>query len=228
MKTILKISLLLTVLLSSCTQDETPSSTSLKVESLSWTPRVFILRNFLTENECDHLIDIAKDSLTRATVVDHVTGLNKIDDVRTSEGVFLKKDLSDVIVKDIENRISLITMIPPENGESIQVLHYAPGQEFKPHYDYFNLKTTGGIANFHQGGQRVASFLMYLNTPEEGGETVFPKLDIAVVPKKGDALLFFDCCLDGRTDPLTFHGGLPVLKGEKWLATKWFRQNTYH
>src|SRR5690606_22182215 len=126
--------------------------------------------------------------------------------------------------KEIEKRISKVTLMSEENGENLHIIHYDVGGEFKPHHDYFNLLTSGGVVNFRRGGQRVASFLMYLNTPQEGGETIFPKINITVKPKKGDALLFFDCCPDGRTDPLTFHGGLPVLKGEKWLATKWFRQ----
>ncbi len=65
---------------------------------------------------------------------------------------------------------------------------------------------------------------MYLNTPEAGGETIFPYAHIKVTPCKGDALLFFDCQIDGAVDPLTLHGGAPVTSGEKWLATKWLRQ----
>lgn len=239
MKTLLSTALCLLALLSSCASNDENISTikelnqnpllekNVKIEVLSWSPRIFMVRNFLTDQECDYIIELAKPKVARSTVIDNETGRNKLDEGRTSEGMFVSESHTDPLIKDIETRISLVTMIPEENGEDLQVLRYGLNGEYRPHYDYFNLLTVGGVYNFHRGGQRVASFLMYLNTPEEGGETVFPKVDIKVIPKKGDALLFYDCCLDGRTDPQTFHGGLPVIRGEKWLATKWLRQNVF-
>lgn len=32
--------------------------------------------------------------------------------------------------------------------------------------------------------------------------------------------------LNGRLDPNTLHAGCPVLRGEKWSATKWMREST--
>jgi len=197
------------------------------IEVLSWSPRVFVFHNFLSEEECDHIITLSKPFLQRSTVVDNNSEQSKVDDVRTSQGMFFPGNMNDPIIDNIEERISLLTLIPRENGENIQVLHYTQGGEYKPHHDYFDDRTVGGNAHYKRGGQRVASFLMYLNTPEEGGETIFPTANLSVTPKKGDALLFFDCNLDGTTDPMTLHGGSPVTKGEKWLATKWLRQNLF-
>jgi len=196
-----------------------------EVEVLSWSPRIIIYRHFLSDEECDYLINESKPFLTPSTVVDYtLPNGRKIDNRRSSEGMAFPKYHFDPILGNIEQRISLLTLIPPENGENIQILHYHTGGEYQPHYDYFNGNTVGGASYLSRGGQRVASFLMYLNTPEGGGETIFPKVDIKVKPVKGDALLFFDCNVDGKEDPLTFHGGSPVLVGEKWLATRWLRQ----
>jgi prolyl 4-hydroxylase len=200
---------------------------SAKIEVLSWAPRIVIYRHFLTNEECDYLIAQARPFLVPSTVVDdrRVHGLTS-DTRRKSEGMFFPANHYDPILTDIEKRISLLTLIPPEHGENIQVVHYNVGGEYQPHHDYFNTSTVGGASQLNRGGQRVASFLMYLNTPPAGGNTIFPKVNIEVTPVKGDALLFFDCNVDGREEPLTLHGGAPVIQGEKWLATRWLRQ--YH
>lgn len=194
------------------------------VEILSWSPRVFVFHQFLTDEECDHLIAKAKPELIRSTVVDNESFNSKVDEARTSRGMFILAGHEDPILQGIEKRIALLTQIPIENGESLQVLHYSTNAEYKPHFDYFDKDTPGGLAHLNRGGQRVASFLMYLNTPEEGGETVFPTANFKVKPVKGNAVLFYNTHLDGTTDERSLHGGAPVLKGEKWLATKWFRQ----
>ncbi len=196
---------------------------TLDVEVLSWNPRIFLIHNFLTDAECDHVIAKSKPELTRSTVVDSGSETGKIHYARTSKGMFFPQITTDPVIKSIEDRISLFTMIPKENGEAIQVLHYEVGGEYQPHYDYFDPTSVGGAACYNRGGQRVASFIMYLHTTEGGGETIFPKAGVKVVPKKGNAVVFYDCTLDGREDPLSLHGGAPVAKGEKWIATKWLR-----
>ncbi|KAL5980636.1 hypothetical protein ACLOJK_028544 [Asimina triloba] len=128
----------------------------------------------------------------------------------------------------------------PENGESIQILHYEHGQKYEPHFDYFHDK-----ANQEHGGHRVATVLMYLSNIEMGGETIFPNAEgkdsqskddtwsdcakngIAVKPKKGDALLFFSLHPDASTDADSLHGSCPVIKGEKWSATKWIHVKSF-
>ena len=132
-------------------------------------------------------------------------------------------------------------MIPERNGEGLRILRYKEGQKFMPHNDYFHDLNSSRAAF---GGQRAATVLMYLATPEEGGETVFPQarvppgLDskgfsrcargkLAVRPRKGDALLFFSLLPDGTWDPTSMHGSCPVLKGLKYSATRWMRAHPY-
>jgi prolyl 4-hydroxylase len=199
-----------------------------RVEVLSWSPRIFLIHNFLSEAECDHLIEQSKPQLKRSTVVnDEAVDSGKVHFARTSKGMFFPPVTTDPVIREIEDRIALFTMIPRENGEAIQVLHYEVGGEYLPHHDYFDKTTVGGSASYNRGGQRVASFIMYLHNTEDGGETIFPRASIKVTPKKGNAVLFYDCTLDGKEDPLSLHGGAPVTKGEKWIATKWMRVGTF-
>ena len=198
------------------------------VEPLSTAPRISFIAHFLTDKECDHLIQLAKPQLTRSWVVDdygNSTGI--FDDRRTSMGAFLDNDLNDSILQGIERRIETLTQVPAKRGELLQVLHYEVGGEYQPHYDYFSPNTPGGQTALARSGQRLVTLIMYLNTPEEGGETIFPIADLAITPQKGSAVLFYNCDPEGREDPTTLHGGAPVKAGEKWIATRWIREKDF-
>ncbi|KAK6131032.1 hypothetical protein DH2020_035230 [Rehmannia glutinosa] len=209
-------------------------------EILSWEPRAFIYHNFLSKEECEHLINLAKPHMAKSTVVDSKTGKSKDSRVRTSSGMFLRRG-RDKVITTIEKRIADYTFIPAEHGEGLQVLHYEVGQKYEPHYDYFLDEF-----NTKNGGQRIATVLMYLSDVEEGGETIFPaakgnfssvpgwnemsecaKRGLAVKPKMGDALLFWSMRPDATLDPTSLHGGCPVIKGNKWSSTKWMHVGEY-
>ncbi|VFQ85274.1 unnamed protein product [Cuscuta campestris] len=236
--------LLFTVAIASVARQSSPSPivNPSKVKQISWKPRAFVYEGFLTDEECNHLISIAKSGLKRSYVADNESGKSKLSEVRTSSGMFIPKE-KDPIVSAIEEKISIWTFLPKENGEDIQVLHYEEGQKYEPHHDYFVDKI-----NIARGGHRMATVLMYLTDVPKGGETVFPDAEesprrrsmisegdlsecarrgIAVKPRKGDALLFFSLHPDATTDPISLHGGCPVLEGEKWSATKWIHVDSF-
>ena len=116
---------------------------------------------------------------------------------------------------------------PVENGEGLQILHYRKGGEYRPHFDYFPPEDPGSQAHLKRGGQRVSTMVIYLSAVEDGGGTNFPEIGLTGIPKKGSAVYFEYCNQDGAIDPLTLHAGMPVLAGEKWIATKWVRQFKY-
>ncbi|KAI3420682.1 Fe2OG dioxygenase domain-containing protein [Psidium guajava] len=210
------------------------------VEVISWEPRAFVYHNFLSKEECEYLIELATPHMQKSTVVDSETGKSKDSRVRTSSGTFLARG-RDKTIRDIEKRIADFTFIPVEHGEGLQILHYEVGQKYEPHFDYFLDEY-----NTKNGGQRIATLLMYLSDVEEGGETVFPaakenisavpwwnelsecgKEGLSVKPKMGDALLFWSMRPDATLDESSLHGGCPVIKGNKWSSTKWMRVHEY-
>ena len=50
---------------------------------------------------------------------------------------------------------------------------------------------------------------------------------LSIAPKKGSAMYFEYCSSKNEVNPLTLHAGMPVIKGEKWIATKWMRQRVF-
>jgi prolyl 4-hydroxylase len=99
-------------------------------------------------------------------------------------------------------------------------IRYNHGEETATHYDYFNPLTPNGAMKIGIYGQRIATCLMYLSDVEEGGCTSFPELKIKVPPRKGDAIVFYNCKPNGEVDPLSSHQGDLVIKGPKWVAIK--------
>uniref|UniRef100_A0A0D3C9F0 procollagen-proline 4-dioxygenase n=1 Tax=Brassica oleracea var. oleracea TaxID=109376 RepID=A0A0D3C9F0_BRAOL len=187
--------------------------------------------------------------MVKSTVVDSQTGKSK--DRRPLRALIIQgaNKLRDKIIKTIEKRIADYTFIPADHGEGLQVLYYEEGQKYDPHYDYFVDEF-----NTKNGGQRMATMLLYLKTlnskyrsdVEEGGETVFPtanmsfssvpwynelsecgKKGLSVKPRMGDALLFWSMRPDATLDPSSLHGGCPVIKGNKWSSTRWMHVGEY-
>lgn len=184
-------------------------------------PRVVVFGGLLSGEECDALVARASPRLLRSATVNLDTGKDEVHDARTSEGTWFRRG-EDALILAIEARIAALTGCPPERGEGLQVLRYGPGAQYVPHYDYFDPERTGTRDVLAHGGQRVASLVMYLNTPDAGGATTFPDVGFEVGPVKGNAVFFsYD---RPHPDTKSLHGGAPVLAGEKWIATKWLRE----
>lgn len=187
-------------------------------------PRVLVFDNFLSDDECAQVIKISENKLQRSTTMGDL-GTNSYDipqssEVRTSTGTFLRKN-EDNILPIIDKRIEkLFNWNTEKYGEDLQILKYKPGQEYKPHHDYFEKSFIEKERKKTNWGQRVGTVLLYLNHVEEGGQTIFPETGINVHPKKGTALFF---SYQDDDSSLSLHGGSPVITGVKWVATKWLR-----
>ena len=190
------------------------------------SPRVVLFGNLLSGEECDALVSLSRAKLQRSSVVNASTGAYDIHPHRTSAGTYFNRGENELL-RRIERRIADLVDCPLERGEPIQVLHYEPGGEYRPHYDYFDPAHPGNQEVLAQGGQRVATLIMYLNDVASGGSTEFPEIGLDVLPRKGHAVYFAYCDEAGALDVRTLHGGSPVGSGEKWIATKWFRQQPY-
>ncbi|WP_332814994.1 2OG-Fe(II) oxygenase [Ramlibacter sp.] len=189
-----------------------------------YNPRVVVFGNLLSDPECDELIDLARPRMARSLTVATRTGGEEVNDDRTSQGMFFQRGENELVTR-IEARIARLLHWPQENGEGLQVLHYRPGAEYKPHYDYFDPAEPGTPTILKRGGQRVGTLVMYLAEPEKGGGTTFPDVHLEVFPKRGHGVFFSY----ERPHPSTrtLHGGAPVLAGEKWIATKWLRERRF-
>lgn len=196
------------------------------IQELSTQPRILVLKSFLSESECNHLIERARPKICPSTTVDPDTGTFIQVEARSSTSTYFMIRETPTIT-EIEERIALLLGLPVENGEGLQVLNYGVGQEYRPHFDFFDPSLKGSPAVMAVGGQRVATCIMYLNDVAAGGETHFPEVDIRVSPQKGDALLFINVTDEGEVDRKTLHASLPVLAGEKWVSTKWVRERAY-
>jgi prolyl 4-hydroxylase len=187
-------------------------------------PRVVVFGGLLSGDECRQLIELAEPRLARSETVQQATGGSEVNAARTSRGMFFRRGETPLIAR-IEQRIASLVRWPVDHGEGIQVLHYSPGAQYEPHYDYFDPAQPGTPSILKRGGQRVGTLVMYLNTPLSGGGTTFPDVGLEVGAMQGNAVFFsYD-----RPDPetKTLHGGAPVVEGEKWVATKWLREGVF-
>ncbi len=190
------------------------------------SPNVAVIDGLLSEKECDQLVSLSRGKVKRSEVIDRDTGGNQVSLVRTSEGTHFELG-ETAVIQALEKRIAALTGSPVENGEPLQILHYGVGGEYLAHHDYFDPADPGSQPHLARGGQRVATMVIYLNDVPLGGGTGFPEIEMTVRPRKGSCVYFEYCNAQTQLDNRLLHAGLPVVKGDKWIATKWIRQGRY-
>ncbi|KAF7113446.1 hypothetical protein RHSIM_RhsimUnG0126000 [Rhododendron simsii] len=190
-----------------------PGIGSIPFQVLSWKPRALLFPNFATPEQCQSIIQMARSklkpsslALRKGETAESTKGIRtrvfKVSKCLISSGTFISaSEDATGILKEVEQKIAKATMFPRSHGE-------------------------------------IASFLLYLSDVEEGGETMFPYengsnmrmgydyekcIGLKVKPRQGDGLLFYSLFLNGTIDKTSLHGSCPVVKGEKWVATKWIR-----
>ncbi len=175
----------------------------------------------------DWVINLAAPLVRRSQIVDARTGEARADPMRTSSHVTLGPRQHDHVLEVIERCISRVCELPAANGEFLQILRYRPGEEFRPHVDYFNESSAGAYQSLADGGQRAHTVLVYLNDEYHGGSTCFPTLQLDIGARRGDVLHFHNLGADGLGHRDSLHAGLPVITGEKWLLSQWIRSERY-
>ena len=203
-----------------------PKKISANVTMYSADPVVYVVSNFLSDEECKAFVDLGKGNMERATVM--TDDQHEVHQSRTNDYYWIEHSAND-IVHEASKRFSVLVQMPINNAEQFQLVYYGPGNQYKPHFDAFDKTTKEGQKNWFPGGQRMVTALAYLNDVEEGGETDFPKVDVSVKPNKGDVVVFHNC-IDGTTDinPKSLHAGSPVVSGEKWAVNLWFRESAIY
>lgn len=191
-------------------------------------PILYVVNDFLSNDECEAFIEASQGKLKPSTVISPDKHIQH--ESRTSENCWIEHNANEMI-HEVSKRFSILVQMPIRNAEQYQLVYYKKGAEYKPHFDSFDYETEDGKKNWEPGGQRMITAIAYLNDVKEGGETGFPELDIAIPPKKGDAVIFHNTIQDDassthpKINPRALHGGMPVFKGEKWMVNLWFREN---
>ena len=190
---------------------------------LSNIPNVFTIDDFISDEECDHMINISKPTMKDSLVSESKEGRKSTG--RTSKNTWISHNYDD-ITKNIGERISKIVNIPLENAEQYQVIYYNEGGEYRNHYDSWDHNgSEKTLRCMKWGGARIKTALVYLNDVEEGGSTNLPRLNVDVKAKKG-RLLVFENTYPGTNvrHPLSEHAGMPVIHGEKFAFNLWFKE----
>ncbi len=176
----------------------------------------------LSPEYCQNLIAIGQEWLQPALVTDERSGAEISHPERISEMAWPKRD-DYPLLQSLAEGIAQLTGVPVACQEPLQILHYRPGGEYRPHFDAF----AADAPTLRQGGNRSLTLILYLNTVEAGGETAFPELGVRISPLLGGGVLFRNLDDGGNRHPRSLHAGLPVLRGGKWIATTWIRQEAY-
>lgn len=184
------------------------------------TCRVTHYYNMISAADCDAIINEHGGDLAASTTLGQY-----IEGYRTAENKWIY-DEHDNLINSFIYKVSELTKKPIENQEKPTLIKYEIGGEYKNHHDYFHPGTDYYDSCMAQGGQRTHSAILYLNDDFTGGETHFPTLDITVKPKKG-SIVIWNNMDNGRIDPDSFHAGLPVIEGRKWILILWIRERKF-
>lgn len=191
------------------------------------SPRISTTESFASIAECDWLMARAKPRLKAAEVYDpHSQGGARVENIRNNTDTSFDIVQSDLILMAVRERIAKLAQLQAEEFEPTMVLHYTPGQSFAPHFDFVEPSAPHLARDITEHGQRVATFLLYLNDDFEGGETEFPLLDWRYKGRKGDAVLFWNVDANSHPDQRTLHAGLQPTRGEKWVLSQWMRRHS--
>ena len=182
---------------------------------------IFIVGAFLGREDCEALVAAIDAYRTPSKLLSPSAD----PEFRTSESCNLNP--KDPFVRRIEARIAGLLGIDRKHGETIQGQRYAPGQRFKLHFDFFDSSQPYWEEMQRTGGQRTWTAMIFLNEPEGGGETAFPKAGIKVSPRTGNMLVWNNLNIIGEPNHFALHEGMPVTAGTKYIITKWHRERPW-
>lgn len=186
-------------------------------------PRVQLLKDFVPPAIRRWLIERARGRLARAHVYDGVARETTVHQTRTNSAALFGLLDTDCVLALVQHRIARCVGLAFRYLEPAAVLHYATGQEIKPHFDFVDPNVPNYAEEIAQRGQRVVTFLVYLNDDYGEGQTDFPRLGISHKGCGGEALYFVNALADGQADLRTLHAGRPPTSGEKWIVSQFVR-----
>ena len=201
---------------------------AVKEEDLATEPRVYLCKGWLPLLGCRLLATAAQPELKPSLVYDAQSGRQIESTFRTSHSMTFMPWLIDPSIAYIQRRLAQHCGMSPAQCEVLGLLRYEPGQAYKLHYDAFDPNQPGVGDMLRDGGQRIRTALVYLNSGFDGGETRMENLDLEVKGESGDLLVFDNVDAQGQRHPDSLHAGKPVVSGSKWLLSQWYREGGTH
>jgi len=139
--------------------EERLSTNSSEPILVSKSPCVFLLPNFISDEEIDQALREAEPRL-------HSQAFGYLkEEARTSSGATFVSGWASPILERAN------TMIGTHGSDGLEVKRYRKDEYYWSHHDYF---TTPEKPLYRE---RVATFLIYLKPAHKGGETMFPWRD---------------------------------------------------
>lgn len=204
---------------------------------LHFDPLVLAIDDFFTPEECDRYIAMSTGGSSDKILQSRSPTVGKDKKSRSQRTSTTWYHFYDSVPELMAKAAKLLGLNTIQHWEEPQTVRYRRTEKFTWHLDALG----PGENRPNKGGQRIATLLVYLTDipAEDGGATMFRDLKtpggerLAVVPKKGSALLFFPAAggiTDTPFDIRTLHCGQAVSEGakhDKWIAQLWLCENKY-
>lgn len=182
--------------------------------------QMYVLSEVIPQKLCDQIIIRSKRFFSPSQVIGNK--YNQVNSGRTSSTA-LVRDIAPDADRKIKAALGILLGIDARYCEPLQIQRYQPGQEYQIHADWFDKNHPGYDKNVKDQGQRTWTCLIYLNDDFAGGETHFPHIKLKVKPEQGKACIWNNLTPTGDVNQNTYHSGLTVNKGDKYILTAWFR-----
>jgi prolyl 4-hydroxylase len=194
----------------------------LPATDLSESPLVRSYPSFASAAMCRWFIENARGRLSRALVYEAISREVMAKPTRTNTAAVFNIVETDFVFVLAQLRMAACLGVPLRQFEAITVLHYDAGEEITEHYDFVDPSLPSHAQEIAEKGDRVVTFLVYLNDDYQGGETAFPRLDLSHKGRRGEGLFFVNS-EHGRADTRTLHAGRTPSGGEKWIVSQFIR-----
>mgnify|MGYP003340457656 CR=1 FL=1 len=155
---------------------------------------------------CRWFIERARGRLSRALVYEALSREVMARPTRTNTAAAFSILDTDFLFVISQLRMSACLGIPLRHFEAATVLHYDVGEEITDHYDFVDPNVPNYAQEIAEQGERIVTFLLYLNDDYGSGETAFPRVGIRHKGARGEGMFFVNA-RDGRADTRTLHAG---------------------
>jgi hypothetical protein len=186
---------------------------------------ILCFRQLLPDAVCAWLIDRSRGRLFRARVYDPIGQHETISETRSNTTATFGIAEVSVLHFLVQARMASACGVPLTHFEAPAVLHYDVGERITPHFDFIDPRSPDYERQIKVQGQRIFTFLGYLNDDYEGGETAFPEIGFEHRGRQREGLLFANTDARGNPDLRMLHAGKAPIRGEKWILSQFIRRH---